>query len=73
MASMELRNQAAKSTRSLYQDTAVAYGLGTGSPKDFLEAAGNYALSEKSRLDAIYNYNLNTLKLEQVVGSAAPF
>ena len=65
-----LRDQASRSAKRVYQDSTVAFALGTGSAKDLLESLGTFATTEKSRLETLYLHNVAISKLEQSVGRA---
>ncbi len=64
-----IRDRAGESVRRRYQDALAGYGVGAESAKTLLETMGTYAMAEKARLEAIFQYNLRLAKLEQSLGS----
>jgi outer membrane protein TolC len=67
---LELRSQGSEEVARRYRDSFAAYGLGTGSARALLENLGAYAVSEKNRLEAVFQHNLALARLEQAVGQA---
>lgn len=65
---LDLRSVGAEEVASRYRDAFAAYGLGTGTARTVLEALGTYALSEKNRLEAVFQQNLALARLEQAIG-----
>ncbi len=70
LEAMKLREDGAKDLKRDYQDALAQLALGTGDGKTFLENLGNFTMAEKSRLESIYQVNLQAAKLEQSVGAS---
>jgi outer membrane protein TolC len=69
---MEQRLEGARASKRVFNDSFVAFTLGTGSAKDLLEALGIYGVAEKNRLDAIFQNNVAVFKLQQAIGAELP-
>lgn len=65
---LKLRQEASASAKKLYLDSMAQFALGAGDPKVMFENLGAFVSQEKSRLEALYAYNVALTKLEQVVG-----
>ncbi len=66
---LKIRSDLSRINKRMYQDSMAQLGLGTGDPKNLLENLGTFTLSEKARLEAIYNVNILAAKFEQSLGS----
>jgi|GEM_PF-2429150 len=68
LGALELREEGGEEVSRRYRDAFTAYGLGTGTAKNILEALGVYAVSEKNRLEAVFRHNTALARLEQSIG-----
>lgn len=67
-AALALRADAAAAAKRVFRDLVVAYSLGTNSDaKSLLESLGQHVSAEKSRLEAVFQFNMAAARLEQSV------
>jgi outer membrane protein TolC len=65
---LNLRTKAAKLAKRIFLDSVVGFTLGTATAKEILESLGAYGLAEKSRLETLYQNNVQDFKWGQVMG-----
>lgn len=65
-----LLSQNGTQRKKQYQDALAGYALGSASGKAVLEKMAAYAMSEKDRLQSLYDLNLALVTLEAATGTA---
>jgi outer membrane protein TolC len=65
---LELREKADQEARESWKESMISFGLKNLAPEKLFQAMADYGIQHKKYLEAIYQYNLMSYKLEQNLG-----